>query len=144
MASHGSGSGWYKDCLPQGQANGFRALAAELAEELPNPEMDELLASTSLAPSPAAKRIHMDYLRKLRGKLTRLRIGGPTPDQDEWDQLMEDLYVYAKTDNLKGARQQYPPAGLRVDSRATRAEGCDYQGPLPLHPGTLMGFGPPG
>ena len=40
---------------------------------------------------------------------------------------MEDLYVYAKTDKLEGARQQYPPAGLRVDSRATRA-GCDSWG----------------
>ena len=31
---------------------------------------------------------------------------------------MEDLYVHAKTDNLKGARQQYPPGG--TTSRQSR------------------------
>ena len=66
----------------------FRAIVGELKDEVPNPTMDQLRALTpSLAPSPAAIRVHMDCLRKLRGKLTRLRIGGPTSDQDEWDQF---------------------------------------------------------
>ena len=87
----------------------FRAIAGEI--ELPNPTMDQLRALTpSLAPAPATKRINMDSLRRLRGKLTRLRIGGPTPDQDEWDQFIEDLYVYGRKTKggLKCARTQSP------------------------------------
>ena len=89
----------------------FRALADELEAEARRLDKDDPLNLIDKTGTPLDRDLRVLRLATLRGDLTRLRIGGPEHNALSWPRFVRDLTLYARNDDLKGARTKYPRRG---------------------------------